>query len=470
MRNAMKIHKANGWVFSLQERAILYRQLFYNFSASVLEARGPTVAPAVESHIDTIHGIQGFFIEIQLKEDNIDEDAFLSPFQEFLEDALVLTKVLKQEIPNEVPVDDQFENNPFVVLKFLRQKSWELRWGTARDKLRLTWEAYSTSLCDHLFGISVSPTTTHSAMLPWHMNTQIASLLAGLAFGNRGTSAATSMSAKLLNPAFIERCGPYRFKRTSTVAEHLFITEDNHILVYTDYQKQFSLRHNAILRSPIAGVTTRFDLLVSTRASFGSPSDCRAPYIYLCLDLLATNILLFMPEVTAVPTQEEEDEIQVKLDPERGDTTKRVSSWIGSLHPKKVWIAVRKMTLQSDRNLVIAKRLGIPLDDETGLGRFREHVFRWYRRGWGNAGFVHPEGFLRIRSPFRERLDMLHDTLHNWKPQTIWEMRYSGYGGVDPITRYAFWFSTIFGVVAILGFASSVLSTYASFKQLGIIG
>jgi len=467
MRNAMKIHKAKGWVFSLQERAILYRQLFQNLPADRLEPGGSFLAPVVESHVDTIHGIQGFFLEIPLKEDNIDEDACLPPFQEFLEDALVLIKVLKQEIPSQVPLALQLENNPFVVLTFLRQKSWELRWRTAWDNLRLTWEAYSTSLCDILFGISVAPTTTHAAMPRWH--TQIASLLTGLAFGNRDPSAAPSISAKLLNATFIERCGPYRFERTSIVAEHLFITEDNHILVYGDWQKQFSLMLNNIVCGPYEGLTTTFDWLVCEESCYRHASYCRSQYDSLCVDLIATNLLFFMPEVTAVPT-EKDDEIAAKLDPESGRSPKRLSSWIMTGHPEKLWIALRKLTLQRDRNLDIAKRVGIPLDDKTGLARFREVVTRRYRRGRGNDGFVHPDRLLRFGSAFRERIDTLHDTLRNWKPQTIWEMRYSGYGGVDPITRYAFWFSTIFGVVAILGFAATVLSTYASFKQLGIIG
>jgi len=462
----MKIHKANGWVFSLQERAILYRQLFHNFSTVVFVAGGPLAAPSVEGHIHTVRGIQGFFLEIPLKEDNIDEDACLPPFQEFLEDALVLIQVLKQEIPQQVPLHEQFENDPVVVLAFLRQKSWELRWGITWGKLRLTWEAYSTSLCDILFGISIAPTSTHVAMPRSH--TQIASLLTGLAFGNADLSATPSISAKLLKASFIEHCGPFRFERTSIVSEHLFVTEDNRILVYGDWHKQFSLMMNSILCSKRESLATRFDLLVF-KSHYLWAGSCRRQYSSLCPDLLATNLLLFMPEVTALTT-EKEDEIAAKLDPESGGRPKRLYSWIMTGDPKKLWIALRKLTRQRDRNLDIAKRLGIPVDGETGLTRFREHIIRVYSRRQSTDGFVQSDRLLRFSSAFRERIDTLHDTLRNWKPQTIWEMRYSGYGGVDPITRYAFWFSTMFGIVAILGFAATVLSTYASFKQLGIIG
>jgi hypothetical protein len=67
---------------------------------------------------------------------------------------------------------------------------------------------------------------------------------------------------------------------------------------------------------------------------------------------------------------------------------------------------------------------------------------------------------------FKEREIKLYKTLKEWKPKTVWEMRYSGYGGVDPVGLYAFYFASVFGLIAVLGLVVSILQAYAGFKAI----
>ena len=68
--------------------------------------------------------------------------------------------------------------------------------------------------------------------------------------------------------------------------------------------------------------------------------------------------------------------------------------------------------------------------------------------------------------PFRARLIKLHDTLKEWKPKTVWEMRHRGYGGVNPIGLYGFYFSIVVGMIAIVALSLTAVQVYAVVKSL----
>lgn len=50
--------------------------------------------------------------------------------------------------------------------------------------------------------------------------------------------------------------------------------------------------------------------------------------------------------------------------------------------------------------------------------------------------------------------------------RTVWHLRYVGYGGVDPVGLYAFYFAIAFGIISILGLAATTAQTYTTFKAL----
>lgn len=102
----------------------------------------------------------------------------------------------------------------------------------------------------------------------------------------------------------------------------------------------------------------------------------------------------------------------------------------------------------------IAARLGIdlqPLEELKDVANRRQHD------EWGLA--LHLE-------PFDERANRLVETLSNWKPETFWEMRYPGYGGVDAIGLYGFHFAIVLGVITLFGFALAIAQTFAQFESI----
>jgi len=81
---------------------------------------------------------------------------------------------------------------------------------------------------------------------------------------------------------------------------------------------------------------------------------------------------------------------------------------------------------------------------------------------------VSPDNQTRIRQRglFREPLEKLHEELRSWKPRMIREMGYSGYGSVDPVGLYAFYFATLLGIVTFAGLVMTAAQTYTTFKAL----
>ena len=63
-------------------------------------------------------------------------------------------------------------------------------------------------------------------------------------------------------------------------------------------------------------------------------------------------------------------------------------------------------------------------------------------------------------------LDLLYNALSSWKPKTFWEMRYPGYGSVDVVALYGFYFAVIFGIITVIGFGLTAVQTYAGLKQI----
>ncbi len=61
----------------------------------------------------------------------------------------------------------------------------------------------------------------------------------------------------------------------------------------------------------------------------------------------------------------------------------------------------------------------------------------------------------------------MYSTLHQWKPANFLEMRHPGYGSVDTIALYGFYFAQMVGVIAIIGFALTAAQTYAAYKAAG---
>jgi hypothetical protein len=113
--------------------------------------------------------------------------------------------------------------------------------------------------------------------------------------------------------------------------------------------------------------------------------------------------------------------------------------------------------MRSKKSLEIGQRIGVDLTEAEAIEHARAFLGS-HSEDWG--------GLLDSCTPFREREIRLYKTLKEWKPKTIWEMRFSGYGEVDPVGLYAFYIASVFGLIAIIGLGLSIVQTYTGIKVL----
>lgn len=110
----------------------------------------------------------------------------------------------------------------------------------------------------------------------------------------------------------------------------------------------------------------------------------------------------------------------------------------------------------------ISKRIGLSMSEDDL--RYAREFLECCNDDWRRL--VNENTLFRTLSPFKDRLDKLHDELKTWKPKTVWELRYAGYGGVDPVGLYAFYFAAFLGIITMVGLGIGIAQTYAAFKVL----
>jgi hypothetical protein len=111
--------------------------------------------------------------------------------------------------------------------------------------------------------------------------------------------------------------------------------------------------------------------------------------------------------------------------------------------------------MRSKKSFEIGQRIGMDLTEAEAIEHARAFLGS-HSEDWG--------GLLDSCTPYREREIRLYKTLKEWKLKSIWEMRFSGYGGVDPVRRYTFYIASLFGLIAIIGLGLSIVQTHVGFK------
>jgi hypothetical protein len=361
----------------------------------------------------------------------------------FVEDAIYLLEILRTPNPP-VPYD---ETHPFFQLNQLHFNSWSFR---CRNCLKsfdnhcsfIDWQDYICALCDALFGIwptevneiNIFHTATDKPVTSTQVGFHRECIRSILSFYNSTASSINSIDYHVFDASYIETCGPFRFKATKTLARHLTITHNNEILYYADWRKWAFLAWHRVLHEASMhnrlGNNVSFDTLTNMGRMRKQEVGYSPAVIRISQDILMMNLLCF----------------------HQRSLTNRQSKQ--SAFPANLFRHLRPKSSED-----IGRRIGLELSESEALDQARAFIGS-HSEDWGSL--------LNSCMPFTEREIKLHKTLKEWRPKTVWEMRYSGYGGVDPVGLYAFYFASLFGVIAIIGLGVSAAQAYAGFKGLHI--
>jgi len=385
----------------------------------------------VRRNVEVLKDLQGFLLQ-SLRWLPICEIAApptkLPNLESFVLDVVYLIEILTT--PTSKFSQDYAKTHPLYQL-IERLKDWTKRWGQVNGTIKVdeSRNGYVVALCDAIFGVHNTgkdiyqrPTFEHTSLWPL--------LSADMAQSQLPITTATNF--KLLDAGYIERHGPFRFKATNRLDQHL--TVDGHqILYYADWKKwTFLSRHNVLRRAceiNRLGKHVSFDTLVNkNRMRTGEP-HYSSGLMGISQDILVTNIVCFHRDT---------------LFTEKRSRVRSLLTYIGCSN-------------NTTTSWVVGRRMGVDLDDDVVLGLAKAFVG------------VHAEDWSSLFDaclPFRERQIKLQAILKEWRPRTIWEMRYQGYGGVDPVGLYAFYFATFLGIITVIGVAVSAAQTYASFKSI----
>jgi hypothetical protein len=443
--SAMTSSNMGQWVVTPLLRTTLYSSLFgateYSSNNKLLtEVR-------VKSQIALVNHIEQFMLHAAatgIREGH--KGAACPNLSYFVDDAIVLLRILAEPVKS-AKVD--FKNHPLVLFKSERSHSWVERWlnnlhvEPTSSEWNAVWDEYVCALCDSLFGLWPAPGAAlfHDGTGRGAINRCTDQIFSSVSYTMTPLESPFKAEYQLFDVAYIEACGPFRFKATDHVDQHLVLTENNEILFYTDWRKwTFLFAHRVLGGGRYSRPPTR--LITLTNRFEGNGVEYGTSAAFIGIDILITHLGCFYQNRQAV-------EFAKKRTP-----TSRVIALVRSI------FASRFLPGRTS-GAYIAKRLGVEMSLEEA------HTLTIEIHG------PHSQEFGTILSRlvvFAERADKLQTALRNWKPRTIMELRYSGYGGVDPVGLYAFYFAAFFGIITVVGLTLTGAQTYAAFKALDIGG
>jgi hypothetical protein len=421
-------HHDNGkWVFPISFRMALYTMLFDPMVEGNHWIEWNSVV--VRRNVEVLRDLQGFLLQSMnwLLICEITTSTNLPNLQSFVLDVFDLIQILITPTPKLSP--EYAKTHPLFQL-ICRLEDWRKRWGEQIPDTMKSNESrngYVVALCDAIFGVHTGKDLYER---PTFEHTNLWSLLST----DMAQSHIPISDFKLLDAGYIERHGPYRFITTTRLDQHLTV-EGHTIFYYADWKKwTFLSRHNVLRRAcevNRSGNHVSFDTLVNkNRMRTGEP-HYSSGLMGISQDILVTNILCFHRDT---------------LFTEKRSRVRSLLTYIG-------------ISNNATTSWQVGRRMGVDLEDDVVQGLAKAFVG------------VHAEDWSSLFDaclPFRERQRKLQNVLREWRPRTIWEMRYPGYGGVDPVGLYAFYFATFLGIITIVGVGVSAAQTYAAFKAIPI--
>jgi len=318
-----------------------------------------------------------------------------------------------------------------------RQDSWGWRWrGIPNWDGEHRWPAYSCALRDALFGLwpSKGKDEYHAGEWDECIHETLDTTNADPDFEPYDLH---DTDLRILDAAYIESHGPFRFVPTHTIDNHLRITQRRYINIYVDWRTLGGLRHHAVLTKR-KGRLTVFDIMMKCKHS----SLSKRPFLTSLHHHIQISIMLFFFQ----------DETKPGWSPRQPRSI--VEAWYTRFTRRRTSLAILK-SLEKD----------ISVTSTPEEMNERGEVYVSTIKSW--ALMVRRDSEFRCLFAFRQRMDDLVKTLQEWKPTTFWELRYSGYGGVDGVGLWGYYVALILGgITLVITIAAAILQTYAGFKAL----
>jgi hypothetical protein len=429
---AQELHNNEGWVLNHRLRTALYGGLFNAMDPAQGAGGRHWHMQVLKSNISVVRKLQGFMLAASMCwfTQQLPAPSQLPNLEVFVLDILEMVEILK------TPADSlsliYSDTHPHHQFNRIRHTSWLTRWGNCSVELRQAWEPYICDLCDAIFGMHPEKPELYCVNRGAKESSWIRSILSPDMASRPST--AVGIDYRIFDAAFIERHGPFRFVPTDRIDVHM-TTRGYDILYYSDWKNWAYLSWHNVLREAkkanSSGQNVSFDTLVNKGRVRAGEVHYSAAMTQLSKDILMTNILCFH-QATLYGKKKR----------------RRILSFFSKL---------RNRGLGSSE--AIGSRMGTTLSNKAVVA-LAESFVAAYAEDW--------ESLFEISMPFRERQIKVYNQLKSWKPKTIWEMRYPGYGGVDPVGLYAFYFAAILGTLSILGLGMAAAQTYAAFQQLKI--
>lgn len=446
LERAIQYNERGEWILNTELRT----KLFANIYIPMLEAYNPTTFQvlfdvSIDGRIQLVRQLERFALHVLKVGAMAGADPNgLPSLQYFIDDAVRLVHILNKPVTDFPSID---EAQPFHQFDLERRSSWEDRWKPSLQNSAALWEDYICGLCDALFGLWPAAGTNS-----FHQNNGtcgcIGTLLRSVFHDQRDPSTVPYIDYFCLDAGYIESRGPFRFKATDNLDNHLLITERNEILFYTNWQRWACLTSLSVLNRQ--GNPSAFDALMCSRRRGWKPqpltSHIRISLSQIFGDLATTGMLLFF-----------QDEVNM-LKAKEGMSRKR-----RRMNDVRRYLSKPFSSLPRPSNH-IAKRIGLSMSDDDL--RYARAFLECCNDDWSRV--VGQSTLFRTHSPFKDRVDKLHEVLKAWKPRTVWQMRYAGYGGVDPVNLYAFYFAAMLGIATMIALGVTIAQTYAAFKALDI--
>lgn len=401
------------WIFPRVLRQSLYYYLFiakYSRQSNTL-----TYENLIRAQVALIRELQRFMLHLICAID-IPEGGELPSFRFLVQDAITMLQILQAPLSSN-KYQEVEKCHPFHHFDQQRYQSWK-DLGFSEENLETFWEDYKIDLCDALLGVW-HPLNEASLLYERGDSYSIRSILSCVDLTPRQSKSVPELSSSILDASFIVSNGPFRFKHTRYLHEHLTIRKTD-IFIFTDLEKLAAMRHHAVLKneSPLC----MFDILTSEdRYAPPRTVNIRPSLSRLHYSVQASLFLLFFQ------------------------------------HP---------VSRRAHRkNLKIAKSLGIHFNDVNDIKILSDSILGDHPT-W--ESFLDRTTEARLQDPFMIPLDKLYATLTSWKPRRFWEMRYPGYGNVDVVSLYGFYFGIMVGVAAIIALMLTAAQTYTGFKGLSV--